>query len=33
MITHDYNLAMALVARLSARDDGHDILDEVKWGC
>ena len=30
MITQNYNLIMAFVARLSARDDGHDILDEEK---
>ena len=32
MITHDYNFIMALVARLSARDDSHDILDEEEMG-
>jgi hypothetical protein len=32
MIAHDYNLIMALVARLSTGDDSHDILDEGKTG-
>ena len=32
VVTHNYNLIMALVARLSARDDSHYILDEERIG-